>query len=208
MNSIKMAKEVVVWETLSDLSLISAHHLPRSQSYLLWETFPRWNWCSPVIRTLRMVCTVQGVMPSTGLLCLTFYLPFLSVCVFVHMCVFYLVVCLTFVAVVVGDLSQSVWVLSLRLFTSSDTIFASCGFWRKPDACTHQMQPNSDSQFCASNPPPVGDSRCEEQNFLCLPGYICCLGLWQQMTRNWVAFENNGGFNFSQFGSLSVIMVC
>lgn len=153
MKSIKMAKEVVVWETLSDLSLISAHHLPRSQSYLLWETFPRWNWCSPIIRILRMVCTVQGVMPSIGLLCLTFYLPFLSVCVFVHTCVFYLVVCLTFVAVVVGDLSQSVWVLSLRLFTSSDTIFASCEFWRKPEACTHQMQPNSDSQFCASNPP-------------------------------------------------------
>lgn len=151
MNSIKMVKEVVVWETLSDLSLISAYHLPRSQSYLLWETFPRWNWCSLIIRILRMVCTVQGVVPFIGLLCLTFYLPFLSLCVFVHTCVFYLIVCLTFVAVV-GDLSQSVWVLSLRLFTSSHTIFASCEFSREPEACTHQVQPSSDSQFCASKP--------------------------------------------------------
>lgn len=88
MNSVKMAKEVMVWETLSDLSLKSAHHLPRSQSYSLWETFPRWNWSSPVIRILRMVCTVQGVMPFIGLLCPTFYLPFLSVCAFMHICVF------------------------------------------------------------------------------------------------------------------------
>lgn len=87
MNSIKMAKEVVVWETLSDLSLISTHHLPRSQSYLLWETFPRWNWCSPSSVSSELFVLSRELCLSLGCYVSHFIFHFfLCVCSCTHAC--------------------------------------------------------------------------------------------------------------------------
>ena len=68
-----MPKEVMVWKTLPDLSLRSVHHVSKSQSYLLWEAFSRWNRCLSVVCILRMGCTMPFIWS-----CLTFH-------VFVHL---------------------------------------------------------------------------------------------------------------------------
>lgn len=174
-------------------------NLPQVESVLTYLPYPQNGLSCPESYAFHYV-VMSHILSSISF----------CVCVHAHMCVrartCVLLGCMSYFCCCCCWRSFPDWVLPLQLFTSSDTIFASREFSREPEAWTHAMQPNSDSPFCASEPP-VGVSRCEEQHFPCLPRYICFLGLWQQMTTNWVAFENNGRFNFSQSGSLSVITV-